>query len=170
MRGLLVWLVRALALGALLIVVPVRPGLAVSAEPILGSASGETEEPGTLTPIGNGRFATQDRVYGGKILARSVVEDWSACFNGQFTSREDWSLEATKMAGTHESLVVVRADRATVTLQLKGQMQFPNASGTWEIVQATGPCAGLDGEGRYTATFSNTSPEFRLTFEGLLRK
>jgi hypothetical protein len=50
-------------------------------------------------------------------------------------------------------------------------MEYPTASGSWEIVKASGGCAGLDGDGHYTATFpgSGDTPSFRLTFDGEAR-
>jgi hypothetical protein len=165
------WLPRALAVGIVVLALPVQTGLAANTpEPIFGTATGETETPGSLTPIGNGRFATEDRVYAGRILGRSVVDDWADCFTGRFTSSEDWSLEAPKMIGTHQSMLTIRSERGSATLQMRGSMEFPAASGTWEIARTSGSCAGLAGEGRYTATFSSTSPEFRLTYDGLIRK
>lgn len=138
-------------------------------EPILGVASGEMSDPGSLAPVGYGHFVIQDRVYAGRSLGRSVLDEWGACFSGTLTSTEDWALDATRMAGAHQSTVVVRSERSALTLRLQGQMEFPTASGSWYIVRATGACANLDGEGRYSTTFSSTGLEFRLTFEGLLR-
>jgi hypothetical protein len=135
-------------------------------EPVLGAASGEMEDPGTLTPIGNGRFAIRDRTYEGKIVAKSVVDEWAACFNGSLKSVEDWSLDSPSMSGTHRSLVTIQTNRAQLTLRLSGKMDFPTASGSWEVTRAAGSCAGMSGEGKYTATFSKTEPDFRLTFEG----
>lgn len=135
-------------------------------EPVLGTARGEMEDPGTLTPIGNGRFAIRDRTYEGKIVAKSVVDEWAACFSGSLKSVEDWSLDSPSLSGTHHSLVTIRTDRAQLTLRLSGKMDFPTASGSWEIARASGSCASMSGEGRYTATFSKTEPDFRLTFEG----
>ena len=146
--------------------------LARAAEPefVFGAATGEIEEPGSLTPVGHGRFATQDRVYAGRSVARSVVDDWATCFSGRFTSAEDWLLEAPRMTGTHQSTLTIRSERAVVRLRLRGQMEFPTASGRWEVQRATGACADLDGEGRYTVSFSSGEPEYQLTFEGHVGK
>lgn len=160
----------ALALALLLGLGSARVALATAPSGIvLGVGTGETDEPGSLTPLGHGRFSIQDRVYTGRSVARSVVDEWAACFTGQVTSTEDWTLEASKLTGTHQSTMTIRSERAMVTLRLRGQMEFPTASGAWELARATGPCADLQGEGRYTASFSSSSPEFRLTFEGELR-
>jgi hypothetical protein len=153
-----------------LLTLPWRTAGAAALEPVFATATGEIDAPGTLTPIGDGRFATQDRIYAGRMIGRSVVDDWSGCFSGTFSSSEEWALEAPKMAGSHLSSLTIRSERGSVTLQLRGQMEFPSASGGWEIVRATGNCAGLAGDGRYTATFSSVSPEFRLTLDGQLRK
>ena len=151
----------------LLVLTPSGAGLAAAApEPIFGTATGDTDEPGSLTPTGHGRFVIQDRVYAGRSLGRSVVDEWAACFSGALTSSEEWSLEAPKMVGSHQSTVVIRSERGQVTLRLRGQMESLVASGGWEIVRTSGSCAGLEGAGRYTAKFSSGSPEFRLTFEG----
>ncbi len=150
---------------------PVGParGQAVG-EAIIGAASAEIDEPGSLIPTGNGRFATQDRVYAGTSLGRSVEDGLASCFTGRLTSTEEWLLESPRMTGTHQSTIRIRPERGTVTLRLVGQMDELAASGTWEVVRATGRCAGLDGEGRYTATYSDRDPQLRLTFAGLARK
>ncbi len=142
-------------------------GLASSApELVFGAATAELEDSGSLIPKGDGRFETEDRRYVGKSVARSVTDEWAACLSGRLTSREDWSLETPKLDGTHRSTITIRSERAVVTLRLRGQMEYPTASGSWEITRATGACAGLDGEGRYTVSFSSSDPELRLTFEG----
>jgi len=135
-------------------------------ELVFGAATAELEDSGSLIPKGDGRFETEDRRYVGKSVARSVTDEWAACLSGRLTSREDWSLETPKLDGTHRSTITIRSERAVVTLRLRGQMEYPTASGSWEITRATGACAGLDGEGRYTVSFSSSDPEFRLTFEG----
>ncbi|HYU17211.1 MAG TPA: hypothetical protein VEQ11_00785 [Chloroflexota bacterium] len=156
-------------IGLLLLALPPALALAASAEPVFGVATGEIDEPGSLTPLGNGRFAIQDRVYAGRSIGRSIVDEWAACFSGPLSTTEDWLLEAPRMAGVHQSVVSIRSERAVLTLRLRGQMEFPSASGTWEIQHATGACASLVGEGRYTASFSANSPGYRLTFEGQVR-
>ena len=164
---LTVW---GVALALLLTTLPVRSGFAAALpEPIFGTATGDIEEPGSLTPLGHGRFAIQERVYVGRSLGRSVVDEWATCFTGRLTSAEEWTLEAPAMAGTQQSMVTIRSEDAVLTLRLRGRVEFPTASGTWEIVRATGACAGLVGEGRYTATYSSVSPEYRMTFDGQLR-
>jgi hypothetical protein len=72
------------------------------------------------------------------------------------------------MVGTHESVVTIRSERGVITLRLRGQMEQFVASGTWEIVRASGGCAELDGDGKYTAQYTSTSngPNLRLTFDG----
>lgn len=168
MRGLAIGV--ALAWALLLGLGPAHVALATApAGIVLGVATGETDEPGSLTPVGHGRFSIQDRVYTGRSVARSVVDEWAACFTGQMTSTEDWALEASKLTGTHQSTVTIRSERAVITLRLRGHMEFPTASGAWELARATGTCADVQGEGRYTGSFSSSSPEFRLTFEGELR-
>jgi hypothetical protein len=163
-------LLRNAALALLLAAVPSGAAASVAApEPVFGAATGEIDEPGSLTPLGNGRFAIHDRVYVGRGVGRSVVDDWGACFTGQLTSTEEWLLEAVKMSGTHQSTVAIRSDRGALTLRLRGPMELLTASGGWEIVRGVGACAGLIGEGRYTASFSSTSPQFRLTFDGQVR-
>ena len=140
-------------------------------ESIIGAASADIHEPGALTPTGNGRFATQGRVYTGTSLGRSVEDGLAGCFTGRLTSTEEWLLESTRMTGTHQSTVRIRPERGTVTLRLVGQMEEGlAASGTWEVVRATGRCAGLEGGGRYTATYSDRDPNLRLTFAGLARR
>ena len=72
------------------------------------------------------------------------------------------------MNGTHESVVTIRSERGVVTLRLRGQMQQFTASGTWQIVRASGGCADLVGDGKYTAQYSSSrsGPNLRLTFDG----
>ncbi len=162
-------LLGSLALALVLAISPSSAAAAAPAEPVLGAASGDLDEPGSLTPLGNGRFEIQDRVYAGRSLVRSVADEFAACLSGPLTSSEDWALEAPRMVGRHLSTVTVRGERSVVTLRLRGVMEYPTASGSWEIVSATGRCAGLVGDGRYTATYSDTNPDFRLTFEGVVR-
>jgi hypothetical protein len=157
-------------LAVLVAAAPVRAGLAAGApEPILGAATAEVDRPGSLTPVGDGRFATRGRRYSGRSLARSVVDEWAECFSGRLTTAEQWSLQAPRMIGSHESTVTIRSERAVVTLRLVGRMEYPTASGSWELERATGRCAGLAGEGRYTASFSSSDPELQLRFEGEIR-
>ena len=142
----------------------------VVGESIIGAATAEIQEPGSLTPTGSGRFATQGRIYAGTSLGRSVEDRVASCFTGRLTSTEEWMLESTKMTGTHQSTIQIRPERGTVTLRLVGEMDDLAASGRWEVVRATGRCDGLEGEGRYTATFSDREPNLRLTFAGLARR
>jgi hypothetical protein len=147
------------------------PALAQTAgEPVFGAASGVTDEPGSLLPTGNGRFAIQDREYEGTSLGRSPDDALAACFTGRWTSTEEWSIESATMTGAHRSTVRIRLQRGTVTLRLIGTVEYPTASGNWEVVRATGSCDGLEAEGRYTATFSDREPNFRLTFDGRARR
>jgi hypothetical protein len=139
-------------------------------EPVFGAASGVTDEPGSLTPTGNGRFAIQDREYEGASLGRSPVDSLAACFTGRWSSTEDWALESATMSGAHRGTVRIRLERGTVTLRLVGTMEYPTASGTWQVVRATGACDGLDAEGQYSATYSDREPNFRLTFDGRARR
>ena len=139
-------------------------------ESVIGAATAEIREPGSLIPTGNGRFATQGRVYTGSSLGRSVDDSLASCFTGRVTSTEEWLLESSTMTGTHQSTVRIRPERGTVTLRLNGQMDDLAASGSWEVVRATGRCDGLEGEGRYTATYSDRDPNLRLTFAGLARQ
>lgn len=162
MRALVASIVLVLLLGA---TSTGRASAAVT-EDIFGAASGDIDEPGSLSPIGNGRFAILDRVYTGRGVSRSVLQSAETCFTGQLTTSEDWALQAPKMSGTHRSTVTIRAERGLVVLQLQGDMEFPHASGSWELVRAGGLCAAFEGSGRYSATFSQHSPGFRLTFDG----
>ena len=138
----------------------------VVGEAIFGAATGNINEPGSLTPTGSGRFTIQDRMYTARSIGRSVDDDLAACFSGRFTSTEEWSLETPKLAGSHQARVQIRPERGTVTLRLQGEMDGLVASGTWEVVRATGPCDGIEAEGYYTATYSDRDPNFRMTFDG----
>jgi hypothetical protein len=162
-------LLGSLALAAALTLGSTSGAGAATSGSVLGAANGELDEPGSLTPLGNGRFAIQDRVYAGRSMVRSVVDEFAACLSGQLTSSEDWNLEAPQMVGRQSSTVTVRGDRSVVTLRLRGQMEYPTASGRWEIASATGRCAGLSGDGRYTASYSDAKLDFRLTLEGEVR-
>lgn len=135
---------------------------------VFGAATGSTEDEGEMIPTGNGRFTVDDRIYAGKIIGRSVAGLAAACFTGDLRSVEEWSLETPKMVGTHESAVTIRSERGVLTLRLRGQMDQFTASGTWEIVRASGGCGQLGGNGKYTASYSSvkTGPTFRLTFDG----
>ena len=137
-------------------------------EPVFGAATGSMDDEGDMRPTGNGRFTIDDRVYTGKILGRAVGAQAAACFTGDVRSVEEWALEAPRMIGTHESSVTIRSERGVLTLRLRGQMEQFSASGTWEILRASGGCSGLDGEGKYTAVYSTSSsrPDLRLTFDG----
>jgi hypothetical protein len=145
------------------------PIAAAPHEPVIGVASGDAEDPGAMTPTGNGRFTIDDRVYSGRSLVRSVSDEAARCLTGQFRSVEDWVLESPRMTGTHRSAVTIRSDVGTVTLQLRGRMEFPSASGDWQVTRATGGCADLQGEGTYTVTYpgSGDASTFRLTFDGV---
>ena len=145
-----------------------RFDVASAAESVSGSASGEMDEAGDLTPTGGGRFAIEDRVYAGRIVGQAVVDERADCFTGSLTSTEEWSLEAPKMIGSHRSTVTIRSRLGVLTLRLRGEMESLSASGTWEIVRATRSCSALEGRGRYTATYSSSGPAFRLALEGEL--
>ncbi len=157
-------LLGSAALAVLLVLA--RVDAAMAAEPVFGSATGEMDEAGDLTPTGGGRFSIEDRVYAGRIVGRSVVDTWADCFTGALTSTEEWSLEASKYNGSHRSAVTIRSRLGVLTLRLRGEMDSLSASGTWEIVRATRGCSELEGEGQYTATYSSSGPSFRLTLEG----
>ena len=140
-----------------------------SADPVFGVGTGTTIEEGEMMPTGNGRFTIDDRVYVGRSLGRSVAGLSADCFTGDLRSVEEWALESPRMNGTHESVVTNRSERGTLTLRLRGQMEEFTASGTWEIVRASGGCAELDGDGKYTAQYSSgrAVPNLRLTFDGV---
>lgn len=173
---------RGLAIVSILVVAlvlrPAEPEIAEAVaadaplqEQVFGVASGDAEDAGALTPTGNGRFTIDDRIYAGRSFARSVSDEAAACLTGQFRAVEDWALQSPRMVGTHRSDVTIRSERGTVTLQLRGQMEYPSASGSWEVTRASGRCSGLEGEGSYTATFPATgdTAAFRLTFDGQAR-
>jgi hypothetical protein len=147
------------------------PMLAAPHEPVIGVASGDTEDPGAMTPTGDGRFTIDDRIYVGRSLARSVSEEAATCLTGPLRSVEDWALQSPRLTGSHRSTVTIRSDLGTVTLELRGQMEFPSASGAWEVARSTGGCTDLQGDGHYTATFpaSGDASTFRLTFDGQAR-
>jgi len=137
-------------------------------DPVFGVATGSMEDEGDMTPTGNGKFTIDDRIYAGKSIGKSVDGDSAACFTGDLRSVEEWHLESPKMVGTHESVVTIKSDRGALTLRLRGQMEQMSASGSWEIVKSTGSCSELDGDGKYTATYSSSrsGTDFRLTFDG----
>lgn len=139
-------------------------------EAVFGVASGRTDDDGAMTPTGSGRFTVDDRVYVGKSLGRSMAGSSAACFTGELRAVDDWSLEMPKMVGSHRSSLTIRSELGTLTLSLRGEMEFPVASGRWEIVRGTGDCEDVEGEGQYTATFGVTKnapgSDFRLTFDG----
>jgi hypothetical protein len=165
---------RGLSLGlalVLAVLVPANVGLAAplaTTDPVFGVGTGSTVDEGEMMPTGNGRFTIDDRIYVGKSLGRSVAGLAADCFTGELRSVEEWALESPRMNGTHESVVTIRSERGMLTLRLRGQMEQFTASGTWEIVRASGGCAELAGEGKYTAQYSavRTGPNFRLTFDG----
>jgi hypothetical protein len=173
-RGLAIALMALLGLGLAAPgarVADALPLLASPREPVIGVAVGDAEDPGTLTPTGNGAFAIDDRSFVGRILTRSVSDGVAACLTGQFRTDEDWSLEAPRLSGSHESALTIRSDHGNVVLRLRGRMEFPTASGSWTVVRSSGGCADLEGEGSYTATFptSSESSRFHLTFDGQAR-
>jgi hypothetical protein len=92
----------------------------------------------------------------------------AACFTGDLRSVEEWSLESSRMVGTHESVVTIRSERGSLTLRLRGQMEQMTASGTWQVVRSSGDCASVDGDGKYTAAYNadRSGPNLRLTFDG----
>jgi hypothetical protein len=143
------------------------PIAAASSEPVFGAVTASIDDPGTMTPTGNGKFTIDERVFSGKSLSRSVSDDAAGCLTGQFRSVESWSLDSPRMVGSHKSTATIRSDHGTVTLRLRGQMEFPSATGNWEVARGTGDCSDLDGEGTYSATFPSSSDgSMRLTFEG----
>ncbi len=165
-RGLTFGLALVLA-----VLVPANAGLAAplaAADPVFGVGTGSTAEEGEMMPTGNGRFTIDDRVYVGKSLGRSVAGLSADCFTGDLRSVEEWALESPRMTGTHESVVTIRSERGTLTLRLRGQMEHFTASGTWDIVRASGGCSELAGDGTYTAQYSSSrgGPNLRLTFDG----
>jgi hypothetical protein len=137
-------------------------------EPVSATGTADTFDPGTLIPLGNAKFATQDRVYSGRSIGRAHSDVWETCLTGVLNSVENWVLEAPRMAGTHAATVTIRSERGSLVLRLRGLMEYPNASGTWTIQRATGSCPSL-GEGRYTATYAVVNPELRLALEGAFR-
>ena len=166
---------RCLAVGLFLltaVLAPIpQPALAAPAaapEPVFGVATGSTDAEGDMTPTGNGRFTIDDRVYVGKSIGRSVAGVAAACFTGDLRSVEEWSLESSRMTGSHESVVTIRSEHGSLTLRLRGQMEQMTASGSWQIIRSSGDCAPVDGDGRYTATYSSSrsGPNLRLTFDG----
>jgi hypothetical protein len=175
-RRKMTWLTqRRLALGLVLLlsIVVVAPESSyaaptASSDPVFGVATGSTDDEGDMTPTGNGKFTIDDRVYVGKSIGRSVDGLAAACFTGDLRSVEEWSLESSKMVGTHESIVTIKSEHGGLTLRLRGQMEQFTASGSWEIVKSSGSCAELDGDGKYTANYSaaRNGPNLRLTFDG----
>ena len=155
----------------LAVLVPAKVSLSAplaSTDPVFGVGTGTTTDEGEMMPTGNGRFTIDDRIYVGKSLGRSVAGLAADCFTGELRSVEEWALESPRMNGTHESVVTIRSERGVLTLRLRGQMEQFTASGTWEIVRASGGCAELAGDGKYTAQYSavRTGPNLRLTFDG----
>jgi hypothetical protein len=166
---------RSLSLGLALVIMavlmPTNVGWAAplaADDPVFGVSTGTTIDEGEMMPTGNGRFTIDDRIYVGKSLGRSVAGVSAECFTGDFRSVEEWSLETPRMNGTHESAVTIRSEHGALSLRLRGQMEQFTASGTWEIVRASGACASLDGNGQYTATYSTSrsGPNLHLTFDG----
>lgn len=166
---------KSLALGLALlfaVLLPARAGMAAplaSTDEVFGSATGSIEAEGDMLPTGNGRFTIDDRVYVGKSIGRSVAGIPEECFTGELRSVEEWSLEAPRMVGTHESAVTIRSERGSLSLRLRGQMEEFTASGAWEIVRSSGACSELDGEGTYTASYGSVrsaGPSLRMTFDG----
>lgn len=165
------WLATVMAVWAA--IAAAGPGVVVAgplstAEPVFGAATGTLESDGEMLPTGSGRFTVDDRIYAGRSLGRSVGALAATCFTGDLRSVETWSLEAPRMLGLHQSEVTIRSERGVLTLRLRGQMEQFTASGTWSVVRATGGCAPLDGDGRYTATYAPAASrsDLRLTFDG----
>jgi hypothetical protein len=168
------WLVLGLIVLSAVLAPRAREGHAApltAIDPVFGVATGAIEDEGEMMPTGNGRFTIDDRVYVGKSLGRSVDATAAACFTGDLRSIEDWALESPRLAGSHQSVVTIRSERGSLTLRLRGQMDQLTASGRWEVMRGTGGCAGLGGDGRYTATYSavRSGPDLRLTFDGEAR-
>lgn len=166
LSGALPALVLLVVLGVTAVPTVAAP-LAVT-EPVFGAATGKMDDEGSMTPTGQGRFTIDDRIYVGKSLGRSTGGKAAACFTGELRAVEDWSLESPRLTGDHRSTVTIRSERGTVVLRLRGEMEYPSASGAWAIVRATGDCGDFKGEGQYTATFATASdrPDYRLTFDG----
>src|SRR5690349_15678604 len=119
---------RTLGLALLLAALLGAPGASMasplaSSDPVFGVATGNTDDEGDMTPTGNGKFTIDDRVYVGKSIGKSVDGLAAACFTGDLRSVEEWSLDSSKMAGTHESDVTIRSERGVLSLRLRGQMQ-----------------------------------------------
>jgi hypothetical protein len=173
---MMTWLThRRLALGLVLLLSSVLavPGTGLAAplassDPVFGVATGSTDDEGDMTPTGNGKFTIDDRVYIGRSIGKSVGSLAATCFTGDLRSVEEWSLESSKMAGSHESMVTIRSEHGALTLRLRGQMEQFTASGNWEIVKSSGSCSDLDGDGKYTASYTSSrgGPNFRMTFDG----
>jgi hypothetical protein len=164
-------LVPGLVLLVVLLLAVPSTGLAsplASSDPVFGAATGNTDDEGDMTPTGNGKFTIDDRVYVGKSIGRSVADLAAACFTGELRSVEEWHLESPRMVGTHESTVTIKSDHGSLTLRLRGQMEDMTASGNWQIVKSSGGCSDLDGNGKYTASYSSSrnGPDIRLTFDG----
>jgi hypothetical protein len=170
-RGLALGILTFLALSlwpAGLDVADALPIAAASNEPVFGAVTASVDDPGTMTPTGNGRFTVDERVFLGKSIGRSVSDEAADCLSGQFRSVESWVLDSPRLTGSHHGTATIRSERGTLSLRLRGQMEFPSASGSWEIIRGTGDCADVGGEGTYSAAFpaeSDGSP-MRLTFEG----
>ena len=169
---MLAWIVqRGLVLGCAVLLalsMTATPGFAAT-DPVFGVGTGSIVEDGEMLPTGNGRFTIDDRVYAGTSIGRSVATTTADCFTGELRSVEEWALEsAVRMTGTHESAVTIRSSRGVVSLRLRGQMDQFTASGTWDVVRATGGCSEIDGSGRYTAQYSSSrsGPNLKLTFDG----
>jgi hypothetical protein len=170
-RGLAIALLAFLALSlcpAGLDVADALPISAATSEQVFGAVTATVDDNGTMTPTGNGRFTIDERTFAGKSLGRSVADEAAVCLTGQFRSVESWVLDSPKLTGSHRSIATIRSERGTLSLRLRGQMEFPTASGSWEITRGTGDCAELEGEGTYSATFpaASDSTSMRLTFEG----
>ena len=169
------WIKRScLSLAFSLLLAPATAGLAAPSaleDPVFGSATGTTVEDGDMMPTGNGRFTIDDRVYAGTSIGRSVATVAAECFTGELRSVEEWALESPRMSGTHESAVTIRSTRGVLSLRLRGQMDQFTASGTWDVVRATGGCSELDGTGRYTAQYASarSGTTLKLTFDGEAR-
>jgi hypothetical protein len=162
-RGLVFGCAALLTLG-----MPATTAVAAT-DPVFGVGTGNIAEEGEMLPTGNGRFTIDDRVYTGTSIGRSVASTTAECFTGDLRSVEEWALEsAARMAGTHESAVTIRSSQGIVSLRLRGQMDHFTASGTWDVVRATGGCSEIDGGGRYTAQYSSSrsGPDLKLTFDG----
>ena len=138
-RGLAITLILFVAVTLRPAEIEVAEALPIAAaphEPIIGVASGDAEDPGAMTPNGDGRFTIDDRIYAGKSLVRSVSDDAARCLR-QPSSVEDSVLESPRMTALTgaPSRSAPTSGRSTSSF---GPEEFPSASGSWEVSRWTG--------------------------------